>query len=80
MPAAYGPAALDACAVPAERARTVGVDVTVARLPVVNHFIIYNNSLGDQAVRSITQRWLEGRGLMAAASSAARAAPVKRSP
>jgi acetyl esterase/lipase len=46
----------------ADRARAAGVDITVARLPVVNHYAMFANTVADQAIRTITQRWLEKRG------------------
>jgi acetyl esterase/lipase len=46
----------------ADRARAAGVDITVARLPVVNHYAMFANTVADQAIRTITQRWLEERG------------------
>ena len=49
----------------AEQARHAGVDVELVRLPFANH--VYNqiaaNSLGNQARRSITVRFLKERGL-----------------
>jgi acetyl esterase len=45
----------------ADRARAAGVDITVAHLPVVNHYAMFTNSVADQAIRTITQRWLETR-------------------
>ena len=49
----------------AEQARQAGVDVELVRLPFANH--VYNqiaaNSLGNQARRSITLRFLRERGL-----------------
>ncbi len=49
----------------AEQARQAGVDVELVRLPFANH--VYNqiaaNSLGNQARRSITVRFLKERGL-----------------
>jgi acetyl esterase/lipase len=45
----------------ADRARAAGVDITVARLPVVNHYAMFANTMADQAIRTITQRWLEER-------------------
>jgi acetyl esterase/lipase len=46
----------------ADRARAAGVNITVARLPVVNHYAVLANTVADQAIRTITQTWLEERG------------------
>ena len=54
----------------AEHARQAGVDVELVRIPFANH--VYNqvaaNSLGNQARRSITVRYLTERGLAPAGS------------
>lgn len=54
----------------AEHARQAGVDVEAVRIPFANH--VYNeiaaNSLGNQARRSITVRYLAERGLAPGAS------------
>lgn len=49
----------------ADAARAAGVDLTLVRIPFASH--VYNqiaaNSLGNQARRTITEHWLEQRGL-----------------
>lgn len=43
----------------ADRARKAGVDMTIVRLPVVNHFSAYADSLAGQANRTIAAAYLE---------------------
>lgn len=44
----------------ARDAASQGADVTVARLPVVNHFAFDVNSIADQAIISIARTYLDG--------------------
>lgn len=46
-----------------QQARSVGVDMSVVQLPMINHYLWYANSLADQAILTITADYLSRRGL-----------------
>ncbi|WP_214105385.1 alpha/beta hydrolase [Acrocarpospora catenulata] len=49
----------------AEQARQAGVDVTVAGLPVINHFPFTYDTMANQAIRTITAAFLDRQPLFA---------------